>query len=129
MVSICNVLKFWHIYRPFDNNGIINTSYLALNSRDLKLATRKLLPDTHNSARSISFGMEFSGVKGNKRVMGICPYGGVGLQCKADEDFVWEIPDHWSLEDAATIPNAYVMVNGILVIILKSNIIIYFIEL
>lgn len=55
-------------------------------------------------------GMEFSGLTGRKRIMGLNNYRGISLQHKTVKDMIWEIPDHWSLEDAATVPTAYATV-------------------
>lgn len=41
-------------------------------------------------------------------VMGLVPEGALGSTVKADPDLLWPVPQHWSLEDAATVPLAYV---------------------
>jgi fatty acid synthase len=53
-------------------------------------------------------GLEFSGrnVKG-QRVMGMCNYGAMSTMVMADNDFLWNVPEHWTLEEAATVPVVY----------------------
>jgi len=53
-------------------------------------------------------GMEFSGrdESGNP-VMGLLPAKGLASVVDAHQDFLWSIPDDWSLEQAATVPVAY----------------------
>ncbi|KAK8782542.1 hypothetical protein V5799_016118 [Amblyomma americanum] len=53
-------------------------------------------------------GVEFSGrdPKG-RRVMGLVAAQGMATVVAADPDFLWEVPDAWSLEEASTVPAAY----------------------
>lgn len=41
------------------------------------------------------------------RVMGLVSGGALGSTVEADPDFLWPVPDHWSLQDAATVPLPY----------------------
>jgi hypothetical protein len=52
--------------------------------------------------------MEFSGrdQKG-ERVMGIVTSGALASMVLADKNLLWNVPTHWTLEDAATVPVAY----------------------
>lgn len=78
------------------------------------LASGKLLyhvPHAPPTASMTSLGLDFSGVMKGKRVMGICPYGSIALQCKVDKELIWEVPEHWTLEDAATVPLGYATVS------------------
>lgn len=80
------------------------------------LASGKLLFDSSEPSSSASMtplGMDFSGSMEGKRVMGVCPYGSLSNQCKADRELIWEIPENWTLEDAATVPIAYATVSSI----------------
>jgi fatty acid synthase len=45
-------------------------------------------------------------VKG-ERVMGMCDYGAMSTMVMADTDLLWHVPEHWTLEEAATIPVVY----------------------
>lgn len=78
------------------------------------LATGKIqyfLPDLPPTDSLL--GLDFSGVMEGKRIMGICNYNGIALQCKVDRNLTWEIPSHWSLEDAATVPLVFATVSVI----------------
>jgi len=53
-------------------------------------------------------GMEFSGRdESGNRVMGLLAAKGLASVVDAYRDFLWSIPDDWSLEQAATVPVAY----------------------
>lgn len=53
-----------------------------------------------------------------KPVMGIVHSGAVSTQVRAQPDLLWPVPAHWDLEDAATVPLAYVQAFYILVSII-----------
>jgi hypothetical protein len=52
--------------------------------------------------------MEFSGrnQKG-QRVMGMLDSGCLSTMVLADKNMMWNVPDHWTLEDAVTVPMSY----------------------
>ncbi|PSN32561.1 hypothetical protein C0J52_22028 [Blattella germanica] len=53
-------------------------------------------------------GLEFAGrTESGRRVMGMVRCGATANLVLADKLFTWDIPDHWSLEDAATVPVVY----------------------
>jgi len=53
-------------------------------------------------------GMEFAGRdESGKRVMGLLAAKGLASVVDAPQDFLWSVPDDWSLEQAATVPVAY----------------------
>jgi len=53
-------------------------------------------------------GMEFSGRDASgSRVMGLLAAKGLASVVDAHRDFLWTVPDDWSLEQAATVPVAY----------------------
>ncbi|KAK8766016.1 hypothetical protein V5799_007197, partial [Amblyomma americanum] len=85
--------------------------YAPLNFRDVMLATGKLSPDAlpgNMASRDCLLGMEFSGRDAQgRRVMGLVPAEGMSTVVSADPDFLWEVPEAWSLEEASTIPMAY----------------------
>jgi len=75
--------------------------------RDVMLANGKLTRDSLTDRKTDYLGLEFSGREMNgRRVMGIVN-GGLATTVSADLDFLWEVPDKWTLEEAATIPVAY----------------------
>lgn len=80
--------------------GNIDVHYTGLNFKDVMLSYGKL------KMKHVQLGLEFSGVRENKRVMGM----GLGLfKSSIDSESVisWEIPNDWKLADAATVPCVY----------------------
>jgi fatty acid synthase len=95
---------------------VVDVSHSALNFRDIMFATGQLdseaIPGIHpNVALDSILGLEFSGVMSDsgKRVMGITPYKGLSTKVAVneDEDFIWDVPSNWSLEEASTVPVVY----------------------
>ncbi|KAF5278088.1 hypothetical protein FQR65_LT03604 [Abscondita terminalis] len=85
--------------------------YSPLNFRDIMLATGKLPPDAlpgDLAGQECIMGLEFSGrdSKG-RRVMGMVDARSLATTCIADSQLLWEVPDKWSLEEAATVPIVY----------------------
>ena len=61
--------------------------------------------------RNHFLGSEFSGRDTtNKRVMGIITTSSLATTIEVDTEFLWSVPEKWSLEEASTVPNAYAMV-------------------
>jgi hypothetical protein len=53
-------------------------------------------------------GLEFSGRdRRGRRVMGMVSHGALASVVVADSSLLWDVPDHWTLEDAATVPVVY----------------------
>ncbi|XP_033753240.1 LOW QUALITY PROTEIN: fatty acid synthase-like [Pecten maximus] len=96
-----------------DQSGMscCSVHYAALNFRDVMLATGKLPPDAlpgDLATQECILGMEFSGKdKHGRRVMGLLPAKGLATEVSVNTNFVWSVPDHWSLRDAATVPVVY----------------------
>jgi hypothetical protein len=44
--------------------------------------------------------------------MGMGSYGSMATMVLPDKEFVWNVPEHWTLEEAATIPVVYGMVSN-----------------
>ena len=91
------------------------TVYFApLNFRDIMFATGRLAPEAipgipADVAQDSILGLEFSGkdVNGN-RVMGVVPYKAIATSVvMCDPELVWPIPDHWTMEEASTVPCVY----------------------
>ncbi|XP_050301861.1 fatty acid synthase [Anthonomus grandis grandis] len=99
-------------YKGEDSNTeLCHVYYAPLNFRDIMLATGKLPPDAlpgDLAGQDCILGLEFSGrdSKG-KRVMGMVAARSLATTVLADPGFLWEVPDKWSLEEAATIPVVY----------------------
>ncbi|XP_043486066.1 fatty acid synthase [Polistes fuscatus] len=100
-------------YQPekYPDTEMCSVYYAPLNFRDIMLATGKLPPDAlpgDMASQDCILGLEFSGrnTKG-QRVMGMVASRGLATTVLADPGFMWEVPDKWSLEQAATIPVVY----------------------
>ncbi|CAH1155577.1 unnamed protein product [Phaedon cochleariae] len=85
--------------------------YAALNYRDVMLATRKIPLDViqeNVAVQNYNLGVEFSGRDtSGKKVMGIVDGKALATMVLANSGFLWEVPEKWSLKDAATIPLVY----------------------
>lgn len=107
--------KYWE-YLPADmrdpNEQRCTIYYAPLNFRDIMLATGKLPPDALPGELALQdniFGLEFSGRnQQGERVMGCVPAQGFATSILVnDPEFLWPIPDSWSMEEAATVPVVY----------------------
>ncbi|KOB69292.1 Uncharacterized protein OBRU01_10567, partial [Operophtera brumata] len=84
---------------------LVKVHYAGINKNDILRSSGVIRMRNENSA----FGMEFSGVtKSGERVMGLVSNGAAQSHVIAQPDFIWPVPLYWTLEDAATIPLAYV---------------------
>lgn len=100
----------WHYFRT---DQLVHVFYVALNFRDVLLATGKLQVRNSKSTPTgpeLNLCCEYSGISNKNRVMGIINHGALGLQIKAHPSFTWDVPEHWSLEDAATVTTVYLTV-------------------
>jgi hypothetical protein len=93
---------------------ILKTSQLLLyilkhwvGSYDVKIYTDAFLLGQDNI-----HGMEFSGrnQRGN-RIMGITTHQALASMVLTDRAMIWDVPDNWTLEDAATVPVVYATVS------------------
>lgn len=89
---------------------IITIQYASLNFKDIMLALARI-PDNiydHVGNQSV-LGLEFSGLKKDgKRVMGIgLNAGALATHYDAKQAMLWDVPELWSLEEAATVPLVY----------------------
>ena len=103
--------KYWPIGRTY-RQKLIHIYYSALNFRDIMLSTGKLsvnaLPGDMDVQKCI-LGLEFAGRnESGKRLFGIVPAKALATTLVVnDSDFLWPIPEHWSMSDASTVPVAY----------------------
>ncbi|KAH9507034.1 hypothetical protein DERF_011738 [Dermatophagoides farinae] len=76
---------------------------------DVMLATGRIQPGPESAIFNCVIGLEFSGRRrdNGKRVMGMVPFKGFATTITSFEDFLWDVPDDWSLEEAASIPVVY----------------------
>lgn len=98
-------------YKEDPSTELCSVYYAPLNFRDIMLATGKLPPDAlpgDLAGQDCILGLEFSG-RDNKgrRVMGMVAARSLATTVVADPSFLWEVPEKWSLEEAATIPVVY----------------------
>nr|KAG5704186.1 hypothetical protein BaRGS_009716 [Batillaria attramentaria] len=105
-------LKYFDKSAPSNKNmELCCVYYTALNFRDVMLATGKLPPDAipgDLASQDCILGMEFSGRdSAGRRVMGLLPAKGMATTVDVASQFLWEVPDGWSLADAATVPVVY----------------------
>ncbi|KFB44203.1 fatty acid synthase S-acetyltransferase [Anopheles sinensis] len=95
-------------------NPIIKVVYSSLNFKDVMLATGRLTVETFCTDRlalECVLGLEFSGVTATgKRVMGIVSAGSMATVIEADPLFLLDVPDEYTLEQAASIPTVYATV-------------------
>ena len=105
--------KHWSVTRKTDpNEQLAHIYYAPLNFRDIMLATGKLPPDALPGDMALQdciLGLEFAGRDSQgKRVMGMLPCRGLATTAVvSDPDFMWPIPETWSMEDASTVPVVY----------------------
>uniref|UniRef100_A0A6P7GI13 Fatty acid synthase n=1 Tax=Diabrotica virgifera virgifera TaxID=50390 RepID=A0A6P7GI13_DIAVI len=89
---------------------IVNVKYLALNFKDVLVATGTLqsIRGTAPRENPVDIGFEFSGyTKSGKRVFGFLSGISFSTQCRVEPELIWEVPEAWSLEDAATVSVVY----------------------
>uniref|UniRef100_A0A673VNW4 Fatty acid synthase n=1 Tax=Suricata suricatta TaxID=37032 RepID=A0A673VNW4_SURSU len=106
---VCSPLRHPQITGP--GVHLCTVYYASLNFRDIMLATGKLSPDAIPgkwAAHDCLLGMEFSGRDASgKRVMGLVPAEGLATSVLLSQDFLWEVPSSWTLEEAASVPVVY----------------------
>ncbi|XP_049520499.1 LOW QUALITY PROTEIN: fatty acid synthase-like [Dermacentor silvarum] len=85
--------------------------YASLNFRDVMLAAGILASEALPGDLATSdflLGMDFSGTDHHgRRVMGLVPCEALATAVAVDPSVLWEVPEEWSLQQAATIPIAY----------------------
>uniref|UniRef100_A0A8D0GNS8 Fatty acid synthase n=1 Tax=Sphenodon punctatus TaxID=8508 RepID=A0A8D0GNS8_SPHPU len=106
---IVSPLRNFHSLSP--SVQLCRVYYASLNFRDIMLATGKLPPDAipgNWTLQQCMLGMEFSRRDPTgKRVMGLLPAKGLATVVDCDTRFLWEVPENWTLEEAATVPVVY----------------------
>uniref|UniRef100_A0ABI7YC33 Fatty acid synthase n=1 Tax=Felis catus TaxID=9685 RepID=A0ABI7YC33_FELCA len=106
---VCSPLRHTQLTGP--GTHLCAVYYASLNFRDIMLATGKLSPDAIPgkwARHDCLLGMEFSGRDASgKRVMGLVPAEGLATSVLLSQDFLWEVPSSWTLEEAASVPVVY----------------------
>lgn len=92
------------------NRDHVRIQYASLNFRDVMLATGKINSDDvlNRIQQQSIMGFEFSGItdKGRK-VMGLGPTGAMATHYELSQTLLWDCPENWTLEEAATVPLVY----------------------
>ncbi|KAL7023366.1 hypothetical protein ACKWTF_012570 [Chironomus riparius] len=92
-------------------SNLVNIQYASLNFKDVMLALGRITVNKEGTVieEAACLGFEFSGTKQNgKRVMGIASNAGaLATHYDADHAMLWNVPDSWTLEEAATVPLVY----------------------
>uniref|UniRef100_A0A803V968 Fatty acid synthase n=1 Tax=Ficedula albicollis TaxID=59894 RepID=A0A803V968_FICAL len=100
-----------HFHTTDSNILLCKVYYASLNFRDIMLATGKLSPDAipgNWALQQCMLGMEFSGRDlAGRRVMGLLPAKGLATVVDCEKKFLWEVPENWTLEEAASVPVVY----------------------
>ncbi|KAJ8319449.1 hypothetical protein KUTeg_004540 [Tegillarca granosa] len=101
----------YHACDSQSNEQLCTVHYAALNFRDIMLATGKLPPGAipgNIALQDCILGMEFSGIdESGQGVMGLLPAKGLATVVNASNNFLWEIPENWTFEQAASVPVVY----------------------
>lgn len=94
--------------------------YAPINFRDVMLSSGKLAADAlpgDLAQQDCILGLEFSGRDSNgKRIMAMVQAKSLATTCVAPRNMMWEVPDHWSMEQASTVPCVYSTVYYALVV-------------
>lgn len=96
--------------RYLPNSLLVYPFYCSLNFKDIMVSTAKIQSPKSpvHTMLDMQLGLEYSGVtEDGRRVMGTMPTEGLSLKIRTDRSFTWEVPDSWSLEEAATVPIVY----------------------
>ncbi|XP_050299271.1 fatty acid synthase-like isoform X2 [Anthonomus grandis grandis] len=93
------------------NQNIVKIYYASLNFRDVMTASGRINADVitrNRREQECVQGFEFSGkTLSGKRVMGMLSQGTLATMVKSDENLLWDVPNKWTLKDAATVPVVY----------------------
>lgn len=111
--DLCSLKWQEHIEKAAPNK--VRVHYAALNFRDIMLSTGRLADDLllgNRIERQCSLGLEYSGIElsTGRRIMGTVPYGGLATIVEPHLATLMNVPDNWSLEEAATVPVVYLTV-------------------
>ncbi|VVC37697.1 Acyl transferase/acyl hydrolase/lysophospholipase,Acyl transferase,GroES- [Cinara cedri] len=87
-------------YSNSSDNDLIKISYVGVNNVDLAAI----------SSMKTEFGVEFSGIKSNgQRVMGLVKNGALSTTVNQSNTLSWNVPQGWTLKQAATVPYSFFM--------------------
>lgn len=93
------------------NRNLVEIHYAALNFRDVMIATGRILLDSEFENRieqQYNLGFEYSGVtQDGRRVMGMIASKAISTHIMPKELLLIDVPDNWTLEEAASVPVVY----------------------
>ena len=101
---------------PSDKEAKSKLCYIynsAINQRDVDIVygrSKLEVPSEHQrfDKQEQNLGIEFAGrLKDGSRVMGIAQAQTLATSVVCSTECIWPVPNHWSLEDAGTVPFAY----------------------
>ncbi|XP_065209088.1 fatty acid synthase-like [Planococcus citri] len=96
------------------NANVAYVYYSSLNFRDIMLASGKMSPSDspiYDRLSECHIGTEFSGRnETGTRIMGLLPKEAIATMVETTLNMTWKVPDHITLEEAATIPEVYLTV-------------------
>ena len=116
MLQIGDLSSFRWFEGPLDPKSYeIKVVYSSVNFRDVMLATGRLGVEIFAQNRmdqNCVLGLEYSGIetKTGRRIMSMVVKGGIASYVEKHSRLMWEVPDHWSLKEAATVPVVYITV-------------------
>ncbi|XP_070507532.1 fatty acid synthase-like [Chironomus tepperi] len=93
-----------------DKPESVRIHYSTLNFKDLMIALGQITPNVEYSRidEQKILGIDWSGVSSDgKRVFGAGTFGGLSAYMDNGMRCMWEVPDNWTLEEAATVPIVY----------------------
>ncbi|XP_037292706.1 fatty acid synthase-like [Manduca sexta] len=101
-------LHWVQVHEPLEVGVKVKVHYAGLNTVDVLKATGAVPMENENESTSSGYGMDFSGVtESGTRVMGVVSGGACSSEVRAAPELLWPVPEHWTLEDAATVPLPY----------------------
>jgi len=113
--------EHWKHLTTHKNADLCQIYFTSLNFRDIMLASGRLPPDAipgDFTDRDCLLGMEFSGrlSSNGRRVMGLLPAQALATTAIVTPEYTWDVPDGWTLEEAATVPVVYTTVYYALIV-------------
>lgn len=95
-----------------DGEVLVDVYYSSMNFRDIMLASGRITEEGYSgdfAQHDTSIGLEFAGKDPYRyRVMGMCVQKAIATTVVVDDpEFLWPVPDNWTLEEAATVPCVY----------------------
>jgi len=104
---------YWkHLPTTKKTDDLCQVYFTALNFRDIMLASGRLPPDAipgDFTDRECLLGMEIAGRLSStgRRIMSILPAQAMATTAVVSPEYAWDVPDNWTLEEAATVPVVY----------------------